>query len=80
MSASLNDRYWIVELMFLMPQRLLRPEYVRAQSFIDPVREGFPHAVRGDLAGQFVRFDDSFQDSMILDPAQRPLPLRLGKT
>lgn len=62
-----------------MPQRLLSPENVPAQLFIDPVREGLPHAVRGDLAGQFIRFDDSFQDAMILDPAQRSPALAAGE-
>lgn len=57
----------------LMTQRLLSPEDVPAQRFINPVRKSLSHAMRGDLARQFVRLDSVLQDSMILDPADRPV-------
>jgi len=34
-----------------MPQRLLSPEDVPAQRFIDPIRKGLSHAMRCELAG-----------------------------
>lgn len=47
------------------------------QRSIDVIGEGLPHRMSPDLSGQLIDLDGVLQDSMILDPADRPAGMAL---